>query len=609
MSIKLNLQMTKKNVYLFQPQYSIENRKENNYWIPYSVGCLWSYAMQFKDLHDTFDLKHIGFRREPPDQVLEKMQNPVLCGFSCYVWNEQYCLVLAEKIKQRWPECVIMFGGPQASGRMIKHSFIDSIVMSEGEEAFVEALQKIINQQPPETFYNKKRLQNLNIPSPYITGVFDNIINDNPGALWSIVLETNRGCPFSCTFCDWGGITYSKIKKFGLEKVQQELEWCSTRSIAYIFVADANFGVFKERDIEIAKMIKEVASHGVLDAVNIQYAKNSSETVFEINEIIGDLSRGITISVQSMNEPTLAAIKRTNLDINNIKKLMDLSEQYNASTYTELILGLPLETVNSWRTGFNDLLEAGQHNSIDIWFNQLLENSEMSKLDDRQKYGIKSIIANGYMPLYDSNDWRDIDEKIELVNATSTMTTTDMVDCYMYGWMILHFHCGGYSQLLAKYCRRIKNISYRKFYDTLFELLQKENFFQANYQMVQNLTHEYLHFGTLSSLKSGQAGGHNLHSLSYEFVYKNKDKAYQLAKQVAESLCELKSGILNLQENFMFDKNQQYPIVVHTEFELESGVSKPISYQICSKINTDDQFEFYRFRRNGLIKNKIVNLN
>ena len=91
MCIKLNLQMTKKNVYLFQPQYSIENRKEHNYWIPYSAGCLWSYAMQFKDLYDTFDLKHIGFRREPPDQVLEKMQNPVLCGFSCYVWNQQYC--------------------------------------------------------------------------------------------------------------------------------------------------------------------------------------------------------------------------------------------------------------------------------------------------------------------------------------------------------------------------------------------------------------------------------------------------------------------------------------------------------------------------------------
>ena len=150
---------------------------------------------------------------------------------------------------------------------------------------------------------------------------------------------------------------------------------------------------------------------------------------------------------------------------------------------------------------------------------------------------------------------------------------------------------------------------YRKFYDTLFELLQKENFFQANYQMVQNLTHEYLHFGTLSNLVNGHASGHNLHALSYEFVYKNKDKAYQLAEQVAESLCELDPGILNLQKNFIFDKNQQYPIVVHTEVELESGVSKPRSYQIVPKISKNEQFEFYRCRRNGLLKNKIINLN
>jgi radical SAM superfamily enzyme YgiQ (UPF0313 family) len=599
--------MNKKNIYLFQPQYAIETRKENNYWIPYSVGCLWSYAMQFKDLQDTFDLKHIGFRREPPDQVLEKMQNPVLCGFSCYVWNEQYCLVLAEKIKQRWPECVIMFGGPQASGSMIKHSFIDSIVMSEGEESFVEALQRIINQQPPEAFYNKKRLQNLDIPSPYSLGVFDQIIKDNPDAIWSIVIETNRGCPFSCTFCDWGGMTYSKIKKFDLEKIKQELDWCLTRPIAYIFVADANFGVFKERDIEIAKMIKELANKSMLETVNIQYAKNSSEVVFEINKILGDLTRGITISVQSMHEPTLDAVKRTNLDINNIKHLMDLSEKYNAPTYTELILGMPLETLESWKNGFNDLLEAGQHNMIDIWFTQLLENSEMAQLSSRQKYGIKSVIAKDYMPLYNPNDWRDIEEEIELVNATTTMTTQDMVECYMYGWMILHFHCSGYSQLLAKYCRRIKNISYRKFYDTLFEFLQKENFFQDNYQMIQNLTSEYLHRGTISKFDNTQSG-HNLHSMSYEFIYKNKDKAYKLVQQMVESLCELDTSIRHLQENFIFDKNQQYPVMVHAEFELESGANKPTLYRLDSRIKSDEHFNFYRYRRQGLTKNKIVNL-
>ena len=89
--------MIKKNIYLFQPQYAIEFRKENTYWLPYSAGCLWSYVSQFDDIRENFELKDLIFRREPPDQVIERMQEPAVAGFSCYVWNEQYCLVMAKK--------------------------------------------------------------------------------------------------------------------------------------------------------------------------------------------------------------------------------------------------------------------------------------------------------------------------------------------------------------------------------------------------------------------------------------------------------------------------------------------------------------------------------
>ena len=152
-----------------------------------------------------------------------------------------------------------------------------------------------------------------------------------------MVLETNRGCPYQCTFCDWGGLTYSKVRKFNLEKIQAELEWAVQNKIGYLFVADANFGMYKDRDLEIAKLIRSAADRGQIESVNATFAKNSTESIFEIAKILGSISRGVTFSVQSMNESTLDAIKRKNLDTNNIKHFMELSQKYNINTYIMIL--------------------------------------------------------------------------------------------------------------------------------------------------------------------------------------------------------------------------------------------------------------------------------
>ena len=602
--------MNKKNVYLFQPQYAVEYREETNYWLPYSVGCLWSYVSQFDHIQQNFELKDLIFRREPPDQVLARMEEPALAGFSCYLWNEQYCLAMAEKIKKRWPNCVIEFGGAQTSGKMLKYDFIDSIIMAEGEENFLVVLERILAREPPLQLYQKKRLQQLDVPSPYTSGLFDKILAENPDAIWSMTFETNRGCPYACTFCDWGGVTYSKVKKFDLARVQADLEWAIGKPISYMICADANFGIFKERDVEIARIIKQVAEQSQVDSVNLQYAKNSTDIVFEIAKIIGNLSRGITVSVQSMNDTTLEAIKRKNLDINNIRHLMQLSEQYGVSTYTEVILGLPLETAETWREGLANILEMGQHSSIDMWFAQLLENSEMAQSASRMQYGIRSIVAKDYMPQFNANDFREIEEEIELVNQTNTMSTADMVDAYMYGWMIIHFHINGYSQLYSRYCRHRKNISYRQFYDRLFELLP-DGVFQDHYNRLRQVVDHYLHTGQMLQFDSftKNQSGHGIHALSYGFMYENRFKAYELVKTVAESFCELEPGIDLLQNNFLFDPEQQYPVTAQIDFDLGTWQDGSNCYEIRPKLTAHKQFDLYQFRRQGLLKNKITKIN
>ena len=280
-----------KNVYLFQPQYATIYNNSISYWIPYSVGCIWSYAYQFEHIKNNFNLKEIFFKRDKPSDVIDKIENPTVCGFSCYVWNEKYCLELAKEIKKTWPDCVVVFGGEQVTSAFCNYDFIDCVIQYEGEENFLDLLEHIIDGKKLPNVFPKKRLNSLSIPSPYTTGVFDKIVNDNPDAIWNMSFETNRGCPFSCTFCNWGSLTQSKIKKFNIDRVRKDLEWCIGKPVVYLFAADANFGIFKERDLEIAKVIKEVASKCSIDAVNLQYTKNSNETVFQIAKDMGNLSR------------------------------------------------------------------------------------------------------------------------------------------------------------------------------------------------------------------------------------------------------------------------------------------------------------------------------
>ena len=122
------------------------------------------------------------------------------------------------------------------------------------------------------------------------------------------------------------------------------------------FYADANFGIFRDRDVEIAKLFRAAADKGKLEAINIQYSKNSTEVVFEIAKIVGDISRGVTISVQSMNQPTLKAIKRQNMKVNKISEQIEKVKNMELKHIQNFILGLPEETLDSGKKGSQKFL-------------------------------------------------------------------------------------------------------------------------------------------------------------------------------------------------------------------------------------------------------------
>jgi radical SAM superfamily enzyme YgiQ (UPF0313 family) len=616
------------NVYLFQIQYAIEISSKTNYYLPYSIGCMIAYAKQFEDIRDNWNFGELFFKREDPIEVVKRLHNPKVVGFSNYVWNEVIHTEIAKEIKKQYPECVIVFGGPQTGVSDYELDYCDIVVKEEGERKFTQILREFTqNNLKLNTRYTGDRIENLDeCPSPYLERVFDDIIKSHPDCVFAMTMETNRGCPFQCTFCDWGSLTYAKIKKFNLDKIVAELDWAIKNPIAYLIVADANFGVFKARDIAIANLIKYTCDHpdSIIDAVNLQFFKNSTEVSFEIAKIVGKYNRGITLSVQSMTTDVLTAIKRDNMEINNLKHLLKLSRQHDVLTYSEVILPLPLETEESFKDSITELLECGQHNAIEMWMAQLLKNSELASPETIKKYGIEYVEASDYNYYHNPQDWNEKPEKINLINKTNTISTEGVIRSYMYGWMILQMHTPGYTQIISRWLNGVHGVSFRKFYDRLYELIQQDNKVGEIFNFVKEFEHYYITNGVLpnladlkSNLKIPTLGGHFTAQTTMILVYECREHIFKLAEQIALEMGLRDEEIFKMNRHFIFDPDIEYSKSYMSNYDIEDWSKQLTEYNLIPKFTNEEykkmqetsknngNVSFFITRRNGM-KNKFL---
>lgn len=477
------------NVYLVQANYQIGKGQYSSHWLPYSIAALWAYVEQFDQIKQNFQVIECIFKREEISDITARMIDPDFCLFSNYIWNENYNLLLAEAIKKIWPNCKIIFGGPQVDDNgekfLNQHKFVDSIVINEGEKSLTKLFNDILENKEIRPIYEvERRVELENMPSPYIDSeIMNNILKNNPNTKWATTIETNRGCPFSCTFCDWGSLTQSKIKKFNLEKVFKEIDWIAENKIEYVYLADANFGVFYDRDKTVAEYLAKIKKiTGYPLAFNATYYKNSASKTIDIAEIIQNvgLNRGLTLSAQSMNQDVLTIIERQNMDVSKLSLMYKECDRRGVRYYTEFILGLPLETAESWKAGLCEVIEAGCHGMIEAYPLDVLKNSELSNQINQHKLEI------GHYNTVVPNQPSQVFEKHNYVISTKYMNREDFITSWMWIWLLNNFHHYGWTQMLSKFARK-QNISYLQFYeDFLNQCIFNDDFFKQQYNKKKN---------------------------------------------------------------------------------------------------------------------------
>ena len=104
--------MEKKNLYFVEVN-SVYSGIEKKLKLPYSTGLIKTWCLQNKIIEDNYDFPDWICHRDDIDEIFDRIINPSVVGFSCFTWNWKFNKLLAKKIKDKYPKCLIVFGGKE----------------------------------------------------------------------------------------------------------------------------------------------------------------------------------------------------------------------------------------------------------------------------------------------------------------------------------------------------------------------------------------------------------------------------------------------------------------------------------------------------------------
>tara|TARA_B100002003_G_scaffold103361_1_gene96027 strand:+ start:1224 stop:3182 length:1959 start_codon:yes stop_codon:yes gene_type:complete len=594
----------KKKLYFVEVD-SVYSNFEKKLKLPYSTGLIWSYCLQNQEIKNNYELANWICYRDDIDVVFDKIENPSIVGFSCFTWNWKFNKILAQKIKDKYPNCLIIFGGKEPPNEQWltqnpkwfkSYPYLDIIVHGEGELTFEEILLEtlkdkpdyttiegcsIINKNSYITTLSRQRITDLReSPSPYLDGLFDDIYEKykKEGFIFSAVLESARGCPYSCTFCEIGDSYFTKVNQQPLEQLFSEIEWIGSRGIDYIDDANSNFGLYYDRDMEIAKFLVQCnEKYDNPQTYRVDWAKSKAEKLFNIAKVLHSvgLHRGMTLALQSMNEPTLKSIKRKNLvDDSDMKRITKLYEDAGISTYVEIILGLPDETLESFKQGLCKILELGEHNYAGMYVLAALRNTPFGDKNYIKKHGIKTkrILA----PIARWVEPPDkIYEEVDLVIEHNKLTTPEWVEMYLFSWLVSACHHMGFTQYISRFLREHCEIEYEEFYKKLFNYAFDNPMSIIGQELIETKNHitKIITEPKPKTLWGRKIGEFNNFQGEKEEVsalvfIKNKNKFYKEFSLFLKSNFDIDIQVLNSLINFqkvnMVDPTNYYPMQTNT---------------------------------------------
>ena len=424
---------------------------------PLALGLVVAYARSVDNgrLNQTFDFRSVCYR--DPDQWRRTWQRdgPGVWLFSHYAWSSDSLLELSAAARSMFDAGVTVHGGPNVPSYredvdafMRTHRHADVLVHGEGERALVDLLDALIAHGPePTVVLDPDRLSTVagitfrtgpdswvtttprtrsadldEFPSPYLSGLFEEY---NPGPVRAATIETNRGCPYGCTFCDWGSATLQRVRLFDCDRVKDEILWCAQRGVELMWIADANFGMFA-RDVEIIEhLVACRKQYGYPRELIISLAKNHSRHVIHIMQLLedGGVRGRRTVSLQTTDSHTLEVIRRKNIKLSVFDEIVAATRDLNLTMDTDIMVGNPGSNLAALRRDLQLCIDLAA--PANVFRVRMLPNSPMNDPDYKALHQIK-VDQDGWLESTASYSADELHEMVALARAYKVFETGAM---------------------------------------------------------------------------------------------------------------------------------------------------------------------------------------
>lgn len=464
---------------------------------PLGIGLIAAFALDNDNIRSHLDIDLFKF----PDELIAELENsgaPDIIGFSHYSWNSNLSLHFARLIKERSPKTLVVFGGPNydldgAENQKFwgkNNSFVDFCVVLEGEQAFTNLILRYLENDKSiiktkrdielignvhtydkckQLVIRSKILPRVDVdrlPSPYLNGLMDKFFERQ---LIPLVYGT-RGCPFKCTFCQEGDSYFNKVKQ-RLDRFEEEINGISVKAKPFkindLFMADANFGMFKEDGIRSEILARIRKSTNYPRHIYVSTGKNQKERVVNaVTKLDGAIQ--LSASLQSTDPGVLVNIERSNISLEALKAAANEVTSSEIDSYSELILGLPGETLKTHLDSIKDVIEAGYKN-IRIYQLILLPQTKMSSSTNRIQHGMQTKFR--YMPRCFTeirlfSTCNHIAEIEEIVVSTTSLDYQEYKTARKIGLLTECVHNGGLFDDLRKFLSCV-DVEWVDFFESL----------------------------------------------------------------------------------------------------------------------------------------------
>ncbi len=418
-----------------------------------------------------------------PDRLLNALRDdpPHVLMLSNYVWNEALSHHLFKVAKRINPNILTVMGGPNISiepdrqlAYLKRHPWLDVYVLGEGDfqanrvvREFMNAgldlrrfpqvdlescTYRLMGEEATINLLKPRHKEIDEIPSPWLTGIQDEFFDGRLAPM----IETNRGCPFTCTFCVQGTTFYTKVHNFSAERVKEEIAYIADRihrfspKMGTLRIADSNYGMF-ERDIEISAYIGEMqAKYGWPTFIDATTGKNRPDRIIKsVEKVSGALV--LYQAVQSLDEDVLRKVKRQTIKLEGYKALEVHMRGRGLRSVSDLILGLPGESLVTHLKALHTLLDNDIHQMHNFQA-MMLKGAEMETIEAREmfQFGTAFRVLPKNFGIYGDEKVFDVEE---IIVSTDTLPFEDYVTARKWHLVSSVFWNDGWFQQVVQFAR------------------------------------------------------------------------------------------------------------------------------------------------------------